>query len=332
MKMVRAEVQPGAQDPGASDASWFHTHDGPTWLVAAAIYGGWAAIVWFHASLPWWVVAPVGGYLVAWHFSLQHEAIHAFRSAPRWLRWTVVMPPIGLWLPFPLYYQSHRKHHQNTHLTEPRVDTESVYWRQDDWARMSPLARAILMANQTLAGRVLLGPCIRLVRLVARETALVRAGDFSHLPHWTVHVVLVGLLFSYISGIAGMPWWQYVLLVAWPAFMYGWVRPFVEHSYGPPIGVGRNADGDAPLDQARPGERTAIIESNRFWGWLFLYNNYHAVHHLHPTIPWFEIPAFYRVHRAKILAHNGGYWLPGYLEVARRWLFKPVFPPVHPRW
>ena len=47
-------------------------------------------------------MAPAGGYVVAWHFSLQHEAIHSFRSAPQWLRWAVVMPPIGLWLPFPL--------------------------------------------------------------------------------------------------------------------------------------------------------------------------------------------------------------------------------------
>jgi hypothetical protein len=35
------------------------------------------------------------------------------------------MPPLGLWLPFPLYHAAHSKHHQNTHLTLPGVDTES---------------------------------------------------------------------------------------------------------------------------------------------------------------------------------------------------------------
>ena len=25
---------------------------------------------------------PVGAYLIAWHFSLQHEAIHSFRGVP----------------------------------------------------------------------------------------------------------------------------------------------------------------------------------------------------------------------------------------------------------
>src|SRR5216110_4072725 len=79
----------------------FFRYDGPTWIVALVLYSAWAALIWFHETLTWWIVAPVGTYLVAWHFSLQHEAIHSFRSAPKWLRWAVVMPPLGLWLPFP---------------------------------------------------------------------------------------------------------------------------------------------------------------------------------------------------------------------------------------
>ena len=291
-----------------------HRYEVPTWIVVFVLYGGWAALVWFHAALPWWVIAPVGAYLVAWHFSLQHEAIHSFRSVPDWLRWAIVMPPLGLWLPFPLYYKSHRQHHQNTHLTEPGVDTESVYVRQADWAATHPLKRAILIANQTLVGRVGIGPILRLVRLVIREVSRVGAGDLANVPHWIVHAVLVALLFVYISGIAGMPWWQYVLLIAWPAFGLGWVRSFIEHRYA-----------------ERPGQRTAITEANAFWGVLFLNNNLHAVHHLYPKMPWFELPAFWRANRDKVLAHNGNYHFRGYGEIARRWLLRPVFTPVHPK-
>lgn len=293
----------------------FLHYDGPTWLVAFALYGGWAALIWFHAALPWWVLMPVGTYLVAWHFSLQHEAIHSFLSAPKWLRWAVVMPPLGLWLPFPLYYAAHRKHHQNTHLTEPGVDTESVYWKQADWAAASPLRRALLMANQTLAGRVLVGPLLRLEKLVVRETQRMASGDFAHLKHWLVHALLVAGLFAYISGVAGMPWWHYVLLIAWPAFGLGWVRSFIEHRYG-----------------ERPGQRTAITESNLFWSLLFLNNNLHAVHHVFPKMRWYEIPRYWRANREKILAHNGNYYFRGYGEIARRWLLRPVFTPVHPHY
>ena len=112
-----------------------------------------------------------------------------------------------------------------------------------------------------------------------------------------------------------MPWWQYVLLIAWPAFGLGWVRSFIEHRYG-----------------ARPGERTAITESGPFWSLLFLNNNLHAAHHLHPKMAWWRLPAYWRANRERLLAHNGGYFFSGYGEIARRWLFEPVFAPAHPRW
>ena len=287
--------------------------DGPTWLVVFVLYGSWALLIALHEQIAWWVMAPLGGYLVAWHFSLQHEAIHSFRSAPVWLRWAVVMPPIGLWLPFPLYFASHRQHHRNVYLTEPGVDTESVYWRASDWAALSATRRSLLMMNQTLAGRVLLGPVLRLEKLVLRETERLRRGDFLHVKHWTVHIALVALLFVYISGVCGMPWWHYVLMFAWPGFCLGWVRPFIEHRYG-----------------ELAEQRTAIIESNAFWSLLFLNNNYHAIHHRHPRLAWWRIPGYWRRHHERVLRDNGGFHFPGYAQVARRWLFKPVFRPVHP--
>jgi fatty acid desaturase len=46
----------------------------PTLAVAAAVYGGFGLATWFHEALPWWLLLPLGGFLVAWHGSLQHEA------------------------------------------------------------------------------------------------------------------------------------------------------------------------------------------------------------------------------------------------------------------
>jgi fatty acid desaturase len=224
------------------------------------------------------------------------------------------MPPLGLWLPFPLYRDAHSKHHQNTHLTRPGVDTESFYVCQADWPRLSALRRGCLIANQTLAGRVFVGPLLRLEKLVVREFARLRQRDFSHVPHWLLHAALVAVLFWYITA-AGMKWWQYVLFIAWPAFGLGWVRSFGEHRYG-----------------RRPGERTAITESNLFWSLLFLNNNLHAVHHVFPRMAWWQIPAYWRAHREQILAHNGNLYFRGYGEIAGRWLVKPVFTPPHPRW
>src|SRR5580698_7287228 len=132
--------------------------DGPTWLVAVVLYGAWFLLVWFNAVLPWWVIMPVGAYLIAWHFSLQHEAIHSFRGVPAWLRFAVVFPPLGLWFPFPLYRKSHTTHNRDIHLTFPEIDTESYYVRQAAWANMGSIQRRVLLFNQTLVGRLSIGP------------------------------------------------------------------------------------------------------------------------------------------------------------------------------
>src|SRR6185312_1754190 len=194
----------------------FLQFDGPTWLVALVLYGAWVALVWFNALLPWWVILPVGAYLIAWHFSLQHEAIHSFRGVPAWLRFAVVFPPLGLWFPYPLYRKSHSTHHRDINLTIPGVDTESYYVLQADWARMGVWRRRLLMFNQTMAGRLLIGPLLRLWTLAVKEGGRVRQGDYSHVPHWIVHALAVGILFWFISVICAFPWWQYCLLVAYP--------------------------------------------------------------------------------------------------------------------
>ncbi len=291
----------------------FRRYDGPTWIVALVLYSAWVLLISFNARLPWWVIMPVGAYLLAWHFSLQHEAIHSFRGVPAWLRFAVVYPPLGLWFPYPLYRKSHTTHHRDIHLTIPGVDTESYYVLQADWARMGAFQRGMLTFNQTMAGRLLIGPPLRLWILVTKETRRVRQGDFSHLPHWAAHAVAVAVLFWFISGVCGFPWWQYCLLVAYPGLSLSLLRAFTEH---------RAAEDSQ--------ERTASVESNTLFGILYLYNNLHVAHHLKPAMPWYDIPRFYRENRAELLAGNGEFGYKGYAQLARSYFLVPVFSPVHP--
>jgi fatty acid desaturase len=291
----------------------FRQFDGPTWLVAIVLYSAWVALVWNYALLPWWVIVPVGAYLVAWHFSLQHEAIHSFRGVPAWLRFAVVFPPLGLWFPYPLYRKSHTTHHRDINLTIPGVDPESYYVLQADWERMGTVKRQLLVCNQTMAGRLIFGPPLRLWTLITKEARRVGQGDLTHLPHWAVHVAALGALFWFISGVCGFPWWQYCLWVAFPGMSLGLLRAFTEH----------HAAADSQ-------ERTASVESNAVFGILFLHNNLHVAHHLKPAMPWYDIPRYYRENRAVLLQGNGHFTYRGYAELARKYLFAPVFSPVHP--
>jgi fatty acid desaturase len=178
---------------------------------------------------------------------------------------------------------------------------------------MGAFKRGILTFNQTMAGRLLIGPILRLSLLIAKETRRVRQGDFSHLPHWAAHAAAVAALFWFISGVCGFPWWQYCLLVAYPGLSLSLLRAFTEH---------RAAEDSQ--------ERTASVESNVLFGILYLYNNLHVAHHLKPAMPWYDIPRFYRDNRAALLAGNGQFVYKGYAQLARNYFLVPVFSPVHP--
>jgi fatty acid desaturase len=299
--------------PDAAPQNWFERHDGPTVVVAAAIYASWLALVAFHAALPWWLLAPLAGYVVQWHFSLQHEAIHAMRGVPRWLRIALVYPPIGGWFPYELYRRSHSQHHRNSFLTYPGEDTESFYHEDEDWEDYGNLWRWLLIVNQTFLGRLFLGPFLRTPRLYIKETRKILAGDYTNVGIWVRHFVALGIILAVAKLVFHLPVWQYFAFFVYPGLMLGMMRSFTEHRWG-----------------ERPSERTAVVESNWVFGLMFLWNNLHAVHHVFPALPWWKVPKVWRQQRARVVAHNGGFVFRGYGEIAWRWLVRPNFIPVHP--
>ena len=121
-----------------------------------------------------------------------------------------------------------------------------------------------------------------------------------------MHATLVALLFWFISGVCGFPWWKYCLLVAYAGLSLTLLRTFTEH---------RAAEDSE--------KRTAAVESNAIFGLLYLYNNLHVAHHLQPTMPWYDIPSFYRANRDELLRRNGGFVYSGYGQLARRYFFVP---------
>jgi len=291
----------------------FWYYEGPTWLVAVAIYGGWLTLVLNHAVLPWPVIVIAGGILTAWHSSLIHESVHNINTAPKWLKMALVFPPLGVWYPYTYYVRAHTIHHRDNNLTDPDKDPESYYYTRADWERMTPALKSLLMFNQTFAGRIIVGPFVAVFHLAVNLAARLLEGDIRAMKGVGLHVVSLTLLFGFVCGVAGMEWWKYVVCFAYPGLAISLVRSFCEHG--------------AAQD---PAHRTAIVESGTFFNLLFLYNNLHVVHHLDPTMPWFKIPEYYRDHRQELHERNGGYVLEGYGEVVRRYLFTPAFAPVHP--
>jgi len=292
----------------------WHRYEGPTWLVAFAVYGGWLALTFAHAALPWWILVPAGAWFVAWHGSLQHETIDALAHVPAPLRAALAYPPLGVFFPFGSYEREHRRHHQaGAHVTESAWDPESFYHDPDRWASFPRIVRAIYRANQTLAGRLTIGVILQTVHSVSAAARAIAAGDRAALRDWTIHLALVALLFWWLAAVPHMPWWQYLAFVAYPAAGLTMLRSFYEHRYADDV-----------------AQRTVTVENRFPFGLLFLNNNYHTVHHANPALPWYRIPRAWRSPGAGD-RFGGGFHFTGYGTIARRWLLRVAFEPVEER-
>jgi fatty acid desaturase len=283
----------------------------PTILLAVLIHSAWVSLIWFHAAIPWWMFVAAASIVSAWYGSLQHEIIHGHPTRSAAFNAALAAPPLWLWLPFERYRDTHLQHHRDARLTDPIDDPESRYWTQEAWARLGPIGRAWVLAQTTLAGRLLFGPSWAIGRFLWTEA---RMADRRTRRIWLRHSMLLAPFLYWTFWICAVPPWLYVLGVIQGGGALTLIRSHAEHR--------------AAIEPAR---RTAIVENSFLLGPIFLFNNLHAAHHRWPSLPWYRLPERYRRERAALLAENGGLVYRGYGEVFRRFLLTPHDQPLHPQ-
>lgn len=294
--------------PAGVRAEW------PTLALIAACYAAWAAAttVLAAASLPLAVVATT--VLVALFSSLQHEVLHGHPFRSRLLNEALVFPSLTLLVPYGRFRDLHLAHHRDEFLTDPYDDPESNYLDPAVWARLSRPVRAILCANNTLLGRMLLGPAIGQWSFMAADLRAIGAGDRAVARAWALHLPGAALVIGWLLAVGQMPIAAY-LLAAYLGHSLLKVRTFLEHRA-----------------HERARGRSVVVEDRGPLALLFLNNNLHAVHHAHPQVAWYRLPAFYAARRDRILARNEGYRFASYAEVFRRHLLRAKDPVPHPLW
>ncbi len=297
--------------PNPRRAAAVRRFEWPTWLVASAVYGGWGLVTWHAASLPWWALLVLGAWFVGWHNSLQHETVHGHPAGARWVNAALGIPALGLWMPYAIYRERHLEHHRTPDLTSPRDDPESFYCEVARWQRMGPVLRALYRFNQTLLGRMLVGPALAALAFWGIEAGRIAAGDRDALRAWLIHAASVAAVFAWVTAVCRIPPWAYIALFAYPGLSLTLLRSYLEHRPAP-----------------NPDHRTAIVEGGAVPGLLYLNNNLHFLHHGRPDLPWYALPATYRRERESLVEGNGGYRFAGYAEVARRYLFRAKDSPV----
>lgn len=279
----------------------------PTMLVAIAIHGGWLIATAGFAHMPAPLSIAIGGWLIAWHGSLQHETIHGHPTRFGLLNALVGGVPLSLWLPYASYARTHRAHHASDAITDPFDDPESRYL-----AAPGGLRHRLHRAQATLAGRLILGPPILIATFLWDEGVALRRDPARVAREWVPHLLGVAAVLAWLHqcgiGIAA-----YLACFVWPGTALTLLRSYAEHRAAP-----------------HAEERVALVERAGPLAWLFLHNNLHAAHHEKPGLPWYRLPAYHRAHRPRLLAANGGLVYRGYGEVARRFLLRARDEVVHP--
>jgi len=288
------------------------TVEWPTFAALTACYIGWAVTIWVHDILPPILFVPLAAYCVALQSSLRHEALHGHPTRLLWVNEALVFPPLCLLIPYRRFRDTHLKHHHDARLTDPYDDPESWYLAERDYESLSAPMKLLLRINGTLAGRLLIGPPLSVIGLIRHDLRAILAGDREIARAWGMHLLGCVPVVAWIL-VSGMPVWAYLLLVSWPGLSLLMIRTYAEHRAHPEV-----------------AGRTAIIEAHPVMAFLFLNNNLHYVHHQRPRAPWYELPRLYRAERDRYRAENGGYGFNGYLDLARRHLFRRKEPLVHP--
>lgn len=288
------------------------------WPTLALIGASYLVLVlglfWLPAISLWLAVA-VLIVVITLQSSLQHEVLHGHPFTRRWLGEALVFASFNLFVPYLRFRDTHLAHHQDANLTDPYDDPESAYLDPAVWARLPGWYQAVLNANNTLLGRVVLGPLIGQIAFMASDLRAIRAGDGAVLRAWLWHIPVTALLVALVIA-APLPLWAY-LVACYGGLGLLKIRTFLEHQA-----------------HARASGRTAIIEDRGPLAFLFLNNNLHVVHHMHPRLPWYRLPGHYRANRDRYLTRNGGYAYPHYAAIIRRHLLRakePVAHPLYPR-
>ena len=283
----------------------------PTVALIAACYAAWFCLgILVYPTYPI-VALMLLGLCLALQSSLMHEASHGHPTRKARINEFLVGLPIGLVYPFRRFRTLHLRHHADERLTDPFDDPESYYkaiWRHE---MLPAWLQGLLRVNNTMAGRMLIGPLLGTAGFIAAEIKLMLDGDRDVQMAWLLHAAGLVIVLPIVTVGFGIPIWLYLASV-WIGQSIIAVRTFAEHQWS-----------------ERPDGRTIIVEKSPL-AFLFLNNNLHLVHHKMPAVAWYQLPALFRARRAEWVAMNGGYVFPNYFALMKAFAFKAKEPVVHP--
>jgi fatty acid desaturase len=286
--------------------------DWPTLALLTGCFGLWGAALVLPAGYGLLVFVALTLSLTL-HSSLSHEILHGhpFRNDRASTLLGLFQP--GLFIPYLRFRTLHLAHHQDSLLTDPYDDPETNYLDPAVWARLPRWRRALCRFNNTLIGRMLVGPMLGTASFIRDDVARIRRGEREVARDWLLHLPGVGVTLGLV-WLSAAPLWLYLAAI-YASMSILKIRTFLEHTA-----------------HVRASARTVVIEDRGLLALLFLNNNLHVVHHMHPTVSWYRLPALYRAHKDRYLRRNQGYVYRSYGQIFRQFLWRAKDPVAHPLW
>ena len=133
------------------------------WPTVGVMLGTYA--LWAWATTGGYDWSPILGILltgiaIAQFGSLQHEVLHGHPFRSRALNEALVFPALTLTIPYGRFRDTHLAHHHDPNLTDPYDDPESNFLDPKVWARLPEWRRMLHRVNNTLSGRIVIGPLL----------------------------------------------------------------------------------------------------------------------------------------------------------------------------
>jgi ring-1,2-phenylacetyl-CoA epoxidase subunit PaaE len=263
----------GLPDPGEKvpRLAW------PTALLFVATSGLFAFEAWAVLAAQWapWVTVPIGAAVTFLMFSVLHEATHHAISTDTRLNNAfghLSQPFVAAYATLPLIRFIHIEHHRNTN--EPKVSDPDAWTSEGPWWQL-PFRWAtidvwyVTFYVRRLPERPRAEVAVTLATFVSVVTAFAVIGSTGHL-----YELAVLYLAPQRIGLTVLAWW---------------------FDYLPHHGLTATQREDKyRATRVRVGGEAWLTP-------LFVYQNYHLVHHLHPSVPFYRYVRAWRRNEAAYL-------------------------------
>jgi fatty acid desaturase len=288
------------------------TIEWPTIAIAALAWAGLVGGILTHELFAWWITVPVVAVASGLYASLQHEVSHGHPTPWPLINTGLAGVPFGLVYPLARFCDLHLAHHGDpAQLTEPGIDNESRYCSAEAWERAGALKRLVLRAERTLVGHLTIGVVRGSLGYIIGDLRYA-FGDRRIRLIWVRHVAAIAVLMTFVV-LSGMPLVQYAVAAVYGRVFFTGLRTFAEHRGVP------------------EGTRSAVVQAGLPLRLIFLNNNLHHTHHAAPGMAWYRLPKLHdELGSAELARQGAGLYTGGYLELARRYAFRPFCQPVHP--